>query len=50
MKIAIIGGGAAGMMVAATLCEQNVDVTIHIFEKNTVLGKKVMISGGGVAM
>lgn len=47
MKVAIIGGGAAGMMVAATLCEQNVDATIHIFEKNTVLGKKVMISGGG---
>ncbi len=47
MKIAIIGGGAAGMMAAATLCEQSADVTIHIFEKNTVLGKKVMISGGG---
>lgn len=47
MNIAIIGGGAAGMMVAATLSELSVDATIHIFEKNPALGKKVLISGGG---
>jgi predicted Rossmann fold flavoprotein len=47
MKIAIIGGGAAGMMAAATLLEEVVDAEIHLFEKNNVLGKKVSISGGG---
>jgi predicted Rossmann fold flavoprotein len=47
MNIAIIGGGAAGMMVAATLCERNLKAVIHIFEKNPSLGKKVLISGGG---
>lgn len=47
MKIAIIGGGAAGLMAAATLLEEHIDAVIHIFEKNQVLGKKVSISGGG---
>lgn len=47
MKIAIIGGGAAGIMVAATLIEEKLGVEIHLFEKNNLLGKKVSISGGG---
>ena len=47
MKIAIIGGGAAGMMVAATLLEKDFDGEIHLFDKNESLGKKVIISGGG---
>ncbi len=47
MKIAIIGGGAAGIMVAATLIEEEIGGEIHLFEKNTLLGKKVSISGGG---
>ena len=47
MKIAIIGGGAAGMMVAATLVEKDVNAEIHLFESNNILGKKVSISGGG---
>jgi len=47
IKIAIIGGGAAGMMLAAVLLENKVDASIEIFEKNTILGKKVLISGGG---
>lgn len=46
-KIAIIGGGAAGMIAAATLLEENVDADIYLFDKNPVLGKKVSISGGG---
>jgi len=46
-KIAIIGGGAAGMIAAATLIEEKVDAEIHLFEKNNILGKKVSISGGG---
>ncbi|MBP9760847.1 MAG: NAD(P)/FAD-dependent oxidoreductase [Candidatus Magasanikbacteria bacterium] len=47
MRIAIIGGGAAGMMCAATLAEECPDVEVLLFEKNSSLGKKVIISGGG---
>lgn len=47
MRIAIIGGGAAGMMVAATLAERGNDCEIFLLEKNKELGKKVKISGGG---
>lgn len=46
-RIGIIGGGAAGMMVAASLIESNTNIEIHLFEKNPSLGKKVIISGGG---
>ena len=47
MRIAIIGGGAAGIMTAATLLEKDVNAEIYLFETNSVLGKKVSISGGG---
>lgn len=47
MKIAIIGGGAAGMMAAATLIENKATAEVHLFEKNKTLGSKVKISGGG---
>lgn len=47
MRIAIIGGGAAGMMVAATINENNPEVEVFLLEKNDSLGKKVIISGGG---
>ncbi len=47
MRVAIIGGGAAGLMAAATLLEQNPGCEIHLFEKNKILGQKVIISGGG---
>lgn len=43
MKIAVIGGGPAGMMAALTAA--NADVTL--FEKNEKLGKKLYISGKG---
>jgi len=46
-KIAIIGGGAAGIMCAATILEENDNLQIDLFEKNTTLGVKVSISGGG---
>jgi predicted Rossmann fold flavoprotein len=45
--IAIIGGGAAGMMAAASLCASNSDVRVILIEKNSCLGKKVMLTGGG---
>lgn len=47
MRVGIIGGGAAGMMCAATINEHNPDTEVFLFEKNLELGKKVIISGGG---
>lgn len=47
MKILIVGAGAAGMMAAATIAESNSDASVIIVEKNTILGRKVIISGGG---
>lgn len=43
--IAIIGGGPAAMMLAATLDEQKFDVTIY--EKNNALGRKFLVAGDG---
>lgn len=47
MNVAIIGGGAAGMMAAASVLETNPQAEIFLIEKNEALGKKVIISGGG---
>ena len=47
MRVAIVGGGAAGMMCAATIAEEYPRVEIFVLEKNASLGKKVIISGGG---
>lgn len=47
MKIAIIGGGAAGMMAAAAIIEKSPQTEVSLIEKNAVLGRKVTISGGG---
>ncbi len=46
-KVAIIGGGAAGMMCAATINELKPSIEVFLIEKNESLGKKVIISGGG---
>ncbi len=45
--IAIVGGGAAGMMAAASAVEQRPDLRVMLFERNPRLGAKVIISGGG---
>ena len=47
MRVGIIGGGAAGMMCAATLQEANGEAEIFLLDRNDGLGKKVIISGGG---
>ena len=44
-KVAVIGGGAAGMMAAGTAIYYGADVTI--FEKTDRLGKKLAITGKG---
>ncbi len=49
--IAVIGGGAAGMMAAASVLEVESESknkpSVCLFEKNAILGQKVLISGGG---
>lgn len=47
MRIAVIGGGAAGLMCAAAINGQNPKAEVFLIEKNDALGKKVIISGGG---
>jgi len=47
MKITIIGGGAAGMMAAASVAEADPSAKITIIEKNTKLGRKLVATGGG---
>lgn len=44
-KVAVIGGGAAGMMAACAAAENGHQVTI--FEQNEKLGKKIFITGKG---
>ena len=43
--VAVIGGGAAGMMAAVTAAECGADVTV--FERNSYAGKKLRITGKG---
>lgn len=45
MKIAVIGGGAAGLMAAYAAANNGAYVTL--FEKNEKLGKKIYITGKG---
>ena len=47
MKIAIIGGGAAGIMAAITAKRLNKDIQIDLFDANKSLGKKILASGNG---
>lgn len=44
-KIAVIGGGAAGMMAAIAAAKSGAKVTLY--EKNEKLGKKIFITGKG---
>ena len=43
--VAVIGGGAAGMMAAITAAEAGASVTVY--EPNAILGKKLRITGKG---
>jgi len=44
-KVAIIGGGASGLMCAIFCAKSNLDVTI--FEQNERCAKKILVSGNG---
>ncbi|KKT02612.1 MAG: hypothetical protein UV80_C0002G0079 [Candidatus Peregrinibacteria bacterium GW2011_GWF2_43_17] len=45
--IAIIGAGAAGMMACATICESDLHGNIFLIDKNSDIGQKVLLTGGG---
>lgn len=47
MRIAIIGGGAAGFFAAITCAESSPDARVIIFERGKSVLEKVRISGGG---
>ena len=47
MKIAIIGGGAAGIMASITAKRLNKNLHIDIFDANKSIGKKILASGNG---
>ena len=47
MKIAVIGGGAAGFFGAIHAASQNQDAEIILYEKSSKLLSKLLISGGG---
>lgn len=44
-KVFVIGGGAAGMMAALSAAMKGKDVSI--FERNNILGKKLLVTGNG---
>ena len=47
MKVAIIGGGAAGFFAAIAVKENHPAAQVFILEKTQKLLSKVKISGGG---
>lgn len=47
MKVAIIGGGAAGFFAALSVKEHHPDSTVHLIEKSNKTLAKVKVSGGG---
>ena len=47
LTLAIIGGGAAGLMATATLCEKNPETHVLLIDKNAALGQKILLTGGG---
>ena len=44
-KVIVVGAGPAGMMAAGKAAENGNEV--HIFERNTIVGKKIYITGKG---
>lgn len=47
MKVAVVGGGAAGFFAAINIRENHPGAEVHLFEKSQKLLTKVKISGGG---
>ena len=47
MKFGIIGGGPAGLLAAISAASNHENIEILILEKNSMLGKKLLITGKG---
>jgi len=47
MKVAVIGGGAAGFFAALSVAEHHPGATVMLYEKSDKVLSKVRISGGG---
>ncbi|MCL1936219.1 MAG: NAD(P)/FAD-dependent oxidoreductase [Defluviitaleaceae bacterium] len=45
--IVVIGGGPSGMMAASTAARENTNSRVILIEKNSILAKKMSITGGG---
>lgn len=45
--IAIIGGGASGMLAGITALETNPDIQVIVFDQKDILGKKILSTGNG---
>ena len=45
MRIAIVGGGASGLIAAISAAQNGADVTV--FERNDRIGKKILVTGNG---
>lgn len=46
-KIAVIGGGASGLVAAIAAARSNPDAQITIYEKKDTVGKKILATGNG---
>ncbi len=47
MKVAVIGGGAAGFFAAISCKKHHPEAAVFIFEKSSKTLAKVKVSGGG---
>ena len=45
--LAIVGGGASGMLAGITALETNPDIHVIIFDQKDILGKKILSTGNG---
>ena len=43
--VIVLGGGAAGLMAAFTAAKR--DLSVLVIEKSNMVGKKILMSGGG---
>ena len=47
MKIGIIGGGPAGMLLSVLIKKQRPDFEVNLYERNERVGKKLLATGNG---
>ncbi|HPZ00788.1 MAG TPA: NAD(P)/FAD-dependent oxidoreductase, partial [Clostridiales bacterium] len=47
MKIAVLGGGAAGLAAAVTVARGLPEASVFLYEKNNEPGKKILATGNG---